>query len=151
WTHDSIGLEGDGPTHQPVDHLAACRATPVLAVGRPADANEAAAAWRAALARRDGPIGLVLTRQALPSFPGGPGGVAPAAGPARGSYVLLETSTPTPDVILIATGSEVQYAVAAREQLEAEGIGTRVVSAPCLEWFDEQDDDYRESVLPAAV
>lgn len=151
WTHDSIGLGEDGPTHQPVEHLAACRAIPGLAVVRPADANETAAAWRAALERTDGPIGLVLTRQAVPTFPRGTDGFAPADGLARGAYVLLESSTPTPDVILIATGSEVQYAVAAREQLEAEGIGTRVVSAPCLEWFDEQDDDYRESVLPAAV
>ncbi len=151
WTHDSIGLGEDGPTHQPVEHLAACRAIPGLAVVRPADANETAAAWRAVLENRDGPAGLVLTRQGVPTFPRGEDGFAEADGLARGAYVLLESSTPVPQVILIGTGSEVQLAVEARTQLEAEGIGTRVVSAPCLEWFDAQDADYRESVLPAAV
>ncbi len=151
WTHDSIGLGEDGPTHQPVEHLAACRAIPGLAVVRPADANETAAAWRASLERTDGPIGLVLTRQGVPTFPRGTDGFAEASELARGAYVLIDSSTETPDVILIATGSEVQYAVAAREQLEASGVGARVVSAPCLEWFDEQDEAYRESVLPASV
>ena len=151
WTHDSIGLGEDGPTHQPIEHLAACRAIPGLAVVRPADANETKAAWKATPERNDGPVGLVLTRQGVPTFPRGTDGFAEAGGLERGAYVLLESSTATPDVILIATGSEVQYAVAAREQLEASGVGTRVVSAPCLEWFDEQDASYRESVLPAAV
>ena len=151
WTHDSIGLGEDGPTHQPVEHLAACRAIPGLAVVRPADANETAAAWRAVLENREGPAGLVLTRQGVPTFPRGEDGFAEADGVARGAYVLLESSTAAPEVILIGTGSEVQLAVEARTQLEAEGIGTRVVSAPCLEWFDAQDEAYRESVLPAAV
>ncbi len=151
WTHDSIGLGEDGPTHQPVEHLAAVRAIPGLAVVRPADANETAAAWKATLERTDGPVGLVLTRQNVPTFPRGTDGFAGVDGVARGAYVLIDSSTDVPDVILIGTGSEVQYAVAAREQLEAKGIGARVVSAPSLEWFDEQDADYRESVLPAAV
>lgn len=151
WTHDSIGLGEDGPTHQPVEHLTAVRAIPGLAVVRPADANETAAAWKATLERTDGPVGLILTRQNVPTFPRGEDGFAGAEGVARGAYVLLESSTPTPEVILIGTGSEVQLAVAARETLEAAGIGTRVVSAPCLEWFAEQDDAYREQVLPASV
>lgn len=151
WTHDSIGLGEDGPTHQPVEHLTAVRAIPGLAVVRPADANETAAAWKATLERTDGPVGLILTRQNVPTFPRGEDGFAGAEGVARGAYVLLESSTPTPEVILIGTGSEVQLAVAARETLEAAGIGTRVVSAPCLEWFTEQDDAYREQVLPSAV
>jgi transketolase len=151
WTHDSVGLGEDGPTHQPVEHLAACRAIPGLAVVRPADANETAAAWRATLQRTGGPIGLVLTRQAVPTFPRGVDGYAAADGLDRGAYVLLDSSTQTPEVVLIATGSEVQYAVAAREILEADGVGTRVVSAPCLEWFDEQDQDYRDAVLPPQV
>ncbi|WP_235020171.1 transketolase [Ruania rhizosphaerae] len=151
WTHDSIGLGEDGPTHQPVEHLAACRAIPGLAVVRPADANETAAAWQAVLERREGPAGLVLTRQGVPTFPRGEDGFSDTAGVAKGAYVLLESSTAVPEVILIGTGSEVQLAVEARTALEAEGIGTRVVSAPCLEWFDAQDAEYRESVLPAAV
>ena len=151
WTHDSIGLGEDGPTHQPVEHLAAVRAIPGLALVRPADANETAAAWKAILERRDGPVGLVLTRQNVPVLPRGEEGFAPADGLAKGAYVLLEASSGTPDVILVATGSEVQLAVKARETLEAEGIATRVVSAPCLEWFEEQDAEYRESVLPSAV
>ncbi|UFU04448.1 transketolase [Ruania suaedae] len=151
WTHDSIGLGEDGPTHQPVEHLAALRAIPGLAVVRPADANETAAAWKAVLERRDGPVGLALTRQGVPTFPRGTEGFATTEGVARGAYVLLESSTAVPQVILIGTGSEVQLAVEAREKLEAEGIGTRVVSAPCLEWFDAQDATYRESVLPPAV
>ncbi|MFV0427323.1 MAG: transketolase [Beutenbergiaceae bacterium] len=151
WTHDSIGLGEDGPTHQPVEHLAACRAIPGLAVVRPADANETAAAWQATLERTGAPVGLVLTRQGVPTFPRGTDGFAPASGLAQGAYVLLDSSTAVPEVILIGTGSEVQLAVAAREQLESAGIGTRVVSAPCLEWFEDQDEAYRESVLPAAV
>ena len=151
WTHDSIGLGEDGPTHQPVEHLTAVRAIPGLSVVRPADANETAAAWKATLEHTDGPVGLILTRQNVPTFPRGEQGFASADGVARGAYVLLEASSATPEVILIATGSEVQLAVAARETLEAQGIGTRVVSAPCLEWFAEEDDAYREEVLPAAV
>lgn len=151
WTHDSIGLGEDGPTHQPVEHLAAMRAIPGLAVVRPADANETAQAWKATLERTDGPVGLILTRQNVPTFPRGEQGYATADGVAKGAYVLLEASTGTPDVILIGTGSEVQLAVEAREQLEAAGVATRVVSAPSLEWFAEQDEAYRESVLPSAV
>jgi transketolase len=151
WTHDSIGLGEDGPTHQPVEHLTAVRAIPGLAIVRPADANETAAAWKAVLERTDGPVGLILTRQNVPTFPRGEDGFATTDGVARGAYVLLEASTGTPDVILIGTGSEVQLAVEARETLEAAGIATRVVSAPSLEWFAEQDAAYREQVLPAAV
>ena len=151
WTHDSIGLGEDGPTHQPVEHLTAVRAIPGLAIVRPADANETAAAWKAVLERTDGPVGLILTRQNVPTFPRGEDGFATTDGVARGAYVLLEASTGTPDVILIGTGSEVQLAVEARETLEAAGIATRVVSAPSLEWFAEQDAAYREYVLPAAV
>ena len=149
WTHDSIGVGEDGPTHQPIEHLAAMRAMPGIAVVRPADATETAAAWLAIL-RRDAPAGLILTRQNLPVFPRGAEGFA-EADVDRGAYVLLEASTGAPEVILIGTGSEVQLAVAAREILEAEGVPTRVVSAPCLEWFAEQDAAYRESVLPPAV
>ena len=149
WTHDSIGVGEDGPTHQPIEHLAALRAMPGLAVVRPSDANETAAAWLALL-QRDEPAGLILSRQNLPVVPRGTDGFAEVALD-RGAYVLLEGSTGTPDVILVGTGSEVQLAVAARVQLEAEGISTRVVSAPCLEWFADQDADYREQVLPRAV
>ncbi|WP_372594562.1 transketolase [Actinotalea sp.] len=151
WTHDSIGLGEDGPTHQPVEHLAAVRAIPGLDIVRPADANETAAAWKAVLERTDHPAALVLTRQNVPTFPRGTDGYATADGLARGAYTLLEASTGTPEVILIATGSEVQLAVAARETLEADGVPTRVVSAPCLEWFAEQDQAYRDEVLPPAV
>lgn len=151
WTHDSIGLGEDGPTHQPVEHLTALRAIPGLAVVRPADANETAAAWRATLERTDGPVGLILTRQNVPTFPRGEQGFATTEGVTRGAYTLIEASTGTPDVILMGTGSEVQLAVTAREQLEADGVPTRVVSAPCLEWFAEQDEEYRESVLPSGV
>jgi len=118
---------------------------------RPADANETAAAWAAALRRPRHAAGIALTRQGVPTFPRGSEGFASVDGVARGAYVLIDSSRPTPDVILIGTGSEVQYAVAAREQLEAEGIAARVVSAPCLEWFEAEDAAYRESVLPAAV
>ncbi|GIG39412.1 transketolase [Cellulomonas phragmiteti] len=151
WTHDSIGLGEDGPTHQPIEHLTAVRAIPGLAVVRPADANETAAAWRATLERTDGPVALVLTRQNVPTFPRGEEGFATTEGLARGAYVLLEATGGTPDVVLIGTGSEVQLAVEARTTLEAAGIATRVVSAPCLEWFAEQDEEYRESVLPSSV
>jgi len=146
WTHDSIGLGEDGPTHQPIEHLAALRGIPNLDVVRPADANETSACWRAVLEHTDRPAGLCLTRQNLPVFAGvDPDGVA------RGGYVLRAESTPQPQVLLVATGSEVQLAVAAREVLEADGIGTRVVSMPCVEWFDAQDEAYREQVLPPIV
>ncbi|MFH8469555.1 transketolase [Streptomyces sp. NPDC017991] len=147
WTHDSIGLGEDGPTHQPVEHLASLRAIPGLNIVRPADANETAIAW-AEITRRHAvnpaPHGLALTRQGVPTYEAN-------ADAARGGYVLRDSSTGAPDVILIATGSEVQLAVAAREQLEAEGVGTRVVSMPSVEWFEEQSAEYRESVLPTSV
>ncbi len=146
WTHDSVGLGEDGPTHQPVEHLWALRAIPGLDVVRPADASETAAAWTAILERTDRPVGLCLTRQAVPVLAGSAG-----PGTARGGYVLAEASGGRPEVILIGTGSEVQIAVAAREQLEADGIPARVVSMPCVEWFREQDAAYREEVLPAGV
>ena len=156
WTHDSIGLGEDGPTHQPIEHLAALRAIPNLAMVRPADANEVSIAWHEMLSRHAGPTGIALTRQNVPVFARGEGAAAgevfaSAEGVRQGAYVLAESPTGTVDVILIATGSEVQLAVEAREQLAAEGVGARVVSAPCLEWFAEQSADYRESVLPTAV
>lgn len=148
WTHDSIGLGEDGPTHQPIEHLAALRAIPGLSVVRPADANETAQAWKAALEHRDGPVGLILTRQNVPTLDRA--ALASAEGVARGAYVLREADG-DPQVILLATGSEVQLALAAQEQLAAEGVAARVVSVPCVEWFDAQDEEYRESVLPASV
>ncbi|HEY4615938.1 MAG TPA: transketolase [Citricoccus sp.] len=153
WTHDSIGLGEDGPTHQPVEQLASLRAIPGLSVVRPADANEVAWAWRTILERTDGPAGIVLSRQNLPVFPRNEHGFADAAGTARGAYVLLEATDGEgrevePQAILIGTGSEVQLAVEARQALQSEGVPTRVVSAPCLEWFDAQDEAYRSSVLP---
>ncbi len=138
WTHDSIGLGEDGPTHQPVEHLAALRAIPGLDVVRPADANETAWAWRTIIEHHDRPAGLVLSRQNLPVFDRGEAGLSPAGGTARGGYVLAEADGGEPAVILVATGSEVQLAVTAREQLQAEGTPTRVVSMPCREWFDAQ-------------
>ncbi|TQJ50947.1 transketolase [Phycicoccus sp. SLBN-51] len=149
WTHDSIGLGEDGPTHQPIEHLAALRAIPGLDVIRPADANETAAAWGALLRRRDRPAALALTRQAVPVYDRKE--YAKATNVAKGGYIMAEASTGTPDVILIATGSEVQLAVEARKTLEKQGVGTRVVSMPCREWFDEQSAAYREKVLPRAV
>ncbi len=150
WTHDSIGLGEDGPTHQPVEHLAALRAIPGLDVVRPADANETAAAWKALLKKGQQPTGLALTRQNVPVLEG-----TDAEGVARGGYVLADTAAEAgdglPDVLLIATGSEVQFAVAARQTLAAEGIGARVVSMPCVEWFDAQDQAYRDRVLPPPV
>ncbi|MGW0188417.1 transketolase [Streptomyces sp. NPDC003362] len=147
WTHDSIGLGEDGPTHQPVEHLASLRAIPGLNVVRPADANETAIAWREILRRhatRPAPHGLALTRQGVPTY-------EPNEDAAKGGYVLREASTGTPDVLLVATGSEVQLAVAAAELLEAEGVGARVVSMPSVEWFEEQPRAYREQVLPPSV
>ncbi|MYS12913.1 transketolase [Streptomyces sp. SID4982] len=147
WTHDSIGLGEDGPTHQPVEHLASLRAIPGLNVVRPADANETSIAWAEILKRHatdPAPHGLALTRQGVPTY-------APNEDAAKGGYVLVDSSTEVPEVIIMATGSEVQLAVAARDALEAEGTGTRVVSMPCVEWFEQQPAAYRESVLPAAV
>ncbi len=156
WTHDSVALGEDGPTHQPIEQLAALRAIPNFTVVRPADANETAVAWLELLRRHAGPAGIALTRQNIPVFERGDGEasgdvLASADNVAKGAYVLAEAPNGTPDVILIATGSEVQLAVAARETLAAEGVNARVVSAPSLEWFDEQDEAYRESVLPAGV
>ncbi len=148
WTHDSIGLGEDGPTHQPVEHLAALRAIPGLDVIRPADANETAVVWRTLLGLHDRPAALALTRQAVPTFDRGK--YASAEGAAKGAYVLADTEG-TPDVVLIGTGSEVQLAVRAAEALAAEGVKARVVSMPCREWFDAQDEAYRESVLPREV
>jgi len=156
WTHDSVALGEDGPTHQPVEQLASLRAIPDLDVVRPADANETAWAWRTILERHSGPDGLALSRQNLPVFERGDGDAegetfASAKNVAKGAYVLAEAPGGTPDVIFVATGSEVQIAVEAREVLRGEGVSARVVSAPSLEWFDEQSDEYKESVLPAAV
>jgi len=152
WTHDSIGLGEDGPTHQPVEHYAALRAIPGFNFVRPADANETVAAWKATV-EQDGPVGLALTRQNLPVFDHDALGSALTAteGVKRGGYVLAEATGGAPKLILIGTGSEVQLAITARERLEAEGVPTRVVSMPCVEWFDAQDAGYRESVLPGAV
>lgn len=162
WTHDSIGLGEDGPTHQPIEHLAALRAIPGLSVVRPGDANETAYAWRAVIEKHSGkhnspfvssdavgtggPAALALTRQDLPVLAG-----TSQEGVAKGGYILAEASTGVPQVILIGTGSELQLAVAARTTLEEQGIGTRVVSMPCVEWFDAQDRAYRDEVLPPAV
>lgn len=149
WTHDSIGLGEDGPTHQPVETLSALRAIPNLSVIRPADANETAQAWAAAMEYKAAPKGLALSRQNLPILEGTK--EKARDGVRRGAYTLVEGSKDEPDVILLATGSEVQLAVEAAQQLESEGTAARVVSAPCLEWFDEQDAEYRESVLPSSV
>jgi transketolase len=155
FTHDSIGLGEDGPTHQPVEHLASLRAIPGLDVIRPADANEVAEAWRAAIDRRHQPVALVLTRQDVPIIDRSR--YASAQGVRRGGYVLADAEAGPdpgagePEVILIATGSEVSLALAAHERLSADGVASRVVSLPCWELFDRQDEEYRESVLPAAV
>ncbi|MFW0773855.1 transketolase [Paenarthrobacter nitroguajacolicus] len=160
WTHDSIGLGEDGPTHQPVEQLASLRAIPGLDVVRPGDANEVSAAWKAMLENHENPAGIVLTRQNIPTYARGEGEAngdtfGSTAGVAKGGYVLAEASkngeTVDAQVILIGTGSEVQLAVQAREALQAEGIAARVVSMPCVEWFNKQDEAYRESVLPASV
>jgi transketolase len=151
WTHDSIGLGEDGPTHQPVEHLAALRAIPGLDVVRPADANETVAAWKAVLEHTDRPAGLALTRQNVPTFPRGTDGFSTTADVHRGGYVLIDAEGGEPDVILIGTGSEVQLAVEARTTLAEKGISARVVSMPCREWFDAQDQAYRDSVIPPVV
>jgi transketolase len=149
WTHDSIGLGEDGPTHQPVEHLWALRAIPGLDVVRPADANETAVAWRTILEHTDRPAGLALTRQKVPTWDRSEFGSA--EGTAKGGYVLVDASNGRPDVIIIGTGSEVEVAVKAREILEGDGTPTRVVSMPSVEWFEEQDDAYKQQVLPPAV
>jgi transketolase len=149
WTHDSIGLGEDGPTHQPVEQLWALRAIPGLDVVRPADANETVVAWRTILEHRDRPAGLCLSRQNLPVLDRG--SLASAEGAARGGYILAEAAGGEPAVIIIATGSEVQLALAAREQLARESVPARVVSMPCVEWFTAQDSSYQEQVLPARV
>ncbi|QYB16068.1 transketolase [Schaalia turicensis] len=150
WTHDSIGVGEDGPTHQPIEHLASYRAIPNLAVIRPGDATETAAAWRAVLEQRH-PAALVLSRQNLPNPARGEGTeLATADGLVHGAYVLADTEG-TPDVIIMASGSEVSVALEAREALAGEGVKARVVSVPCLDWFEQQDAEYREEVLPSAV
>ncbi|WP_257141855.1 transketolase [Streptomyces sp. sk226] len=153
WTHDSIGLGEDGPTHQPVEQLAALRAIPGLDVVRPADANETAVCWRTVLEHDDRPAGLALTRQPLPVLErgAGDGAYASAEGAARGGYVLVDSRGETPDVILVATGSEVHIALEARELLAADGHDARVVSLPCREWFAEQPYAYQDEVLPPGV
>jgi transketolase len=156
WTHDSIALGEDGPTHQPIEQIATLRAIPNFTLVRPADANETAAAWLEILHRQGGPVGIALTRQNIPVFERGEGDAsgdtfASTAGVAKGAYVLAEAPNGTPDVILIATGSEVQIAVAARETLASQGVNARVVSAPSLEWFAEQDAAYRDTVLPPSI
>ncbi|MGD7001231.1 transketolase [Corynebacterium halotolerans] len=149
WTHDSIGLGEDGPTHQPVEQLSTLRAIPGMSMLRPADANETSAAWKHALLYKAGPKGLALTRQNVPVLEGTR--ELADEGVRRGAYVLVEGSKQTPDVILMGSGSEVQLAVEAAKQLESEGVAARVVSVPCMDWFAEQDQDYIESVLPTAV
>ena len=157
WTHDSVALGEDGPTHQPIEQLATLRAIPGLDIVRPGDANETAYAWKTILERREGPAGIALTRQNIPVFKRGEadatGAVfAGAQNTSKGAYTLVDAAgDKAPAVVLLATGSEVQLAVAARETLEAAGVPTRVVSAPCVEWFEEQDAAYRESVLPAGT
>lgn len=156
WTHDSVALGEDGPTHQPIEQLATLRAIPGLDVVRPADANEVAYSWKKILERRIGPAGIALTRQNIPVLnrkdKDATGVIYASADNAeKGAYVLAEASNGSPNLILIATGSEVQLAVAARLELEAQGVPTRVVSAPCLEWFEEQSESYRWSVLPPAI
>jgi transketolase len=148
WTHDSVGLGEDGPTHQPIEHLSALRAIPNLSVVRPADANETAYAWRTVLARGNGsgPVGLILTRQGVPVLEG-----TSLDGVARGGYILGDDGGKEPDVVLISTGSEVQLAVEAQKLLAEKDIVARVVSMPCVEWFESQPDDYRDSVLPPSV
>ena len=149
WTHDSVGLGEDGPTHQPVEHYAALRAIPNLWFVRPGDANETAAAWALAVERTDGPVALALTRQKLPTLPGTD--ELARDGVARGGYVLRDAAGGAPELILIGTGSELQLAFAAAEALEEDGIPTRVVSLPCWERFEAQDQAYRDEVLPPAV
>jgi len=155
WTHDSVALGEDGPTHQPIEQLATLRAIPGLDMVRPADAHETAWAWKTMLERRGGPAGIALTRQAVPVLSRGDGDasgdtLASARHTPRGGYVLAEASGEV-QMILIATGSEVSVALEARETLESQGVSTRVVSMPCVEWFEEQEESYRDAVLPPAI
>ncbi len=149
FTHDSIGVGEDGPTHQPVEHLAAARAIPGLIVLRPGDANEVAEAWRAIMRQKDRPVALILTRQNLPTLDRTK--YAPASGTARGAYILADAAGGKPEVILMATGSELSLAVEAYERLTKEGVKARVVSMPSWEIFADQDAAYRDQVLPPAV
>ena len=156
WTHDSVALGEDGPTHQPIEQLATLRAIPNLAIVRPGDANETSYAWQGILEHQDGPSGIALSRQNLPVIARDVkdetgATVAGAEGTLKGAYTLVDAANGKPKVILIATGSELQLAVEARLKLESSGIGTRVVSAPCLEWFEEQSAAYREAVLPSSI
>lgn len=156
WTHDSVALGEDGPTHQPIEQLATLRAIPGLDMIRPADANEVSWAWKTILERRNGPAGIALTRQNVPVFERGDDVArgtefASAKHVSKGAYVLAEAENGKPDLIFIATGSEVQVALAARDLLKADGVHARVVSVPCVEWFEEQSAEYKESVLPAAI
>lgn len=150
WTHDSVGVGEDGPTHQPIEHLAALRVIPGLDVVRPGDAAETAVAWAQILKNDANPAGLILSRQDLPNPERG-GALASAENVAKGAYVLKDASSGEPELILIGTGSEVQHCLGAAEKLEEQGIATRVVSMPCQEWFNKSDEDYRESVLPSSV
>ena len=149
WTHDSVGLGEDGPTHQPVEHLMSLRAMPGMTIIRPADPNEASEAWRVAMEHHEGPVGLVLSRQKLPVID--PGKYAGPSGLARGAYVLAEASGGAPRLLLVASGSEVALALEAREKLESEGFPTRVVSMPSWELFEKQDASYRDGVIPPAL
>jgi transketolase len=149
FTHDSVAVGEDGPTHQPVEHVASLRAMPNLVVLRPADANETVFAWRFALGRKEGPTALILTRQKLPVID--PDRFASADGLLRGGYVLAEAPQGTPEILIVATGSEVHLALAAYEELVKQGVGVRVVSMPSWEVFEAQDGRYRDEVLPAAV
>jgi transketolase len=149
WTHDSVGLGEDGPTHQPVEHYAALRAIPHLWVMRPADANETAQAWRVGLEREDGPVALLLSRQNLPVFDRTQ--VGAADGLERGGYVLWDSAEGEPELVLIATGSEVAPTLQAARDLAGDGTRVRVVSMPCMELFEAQSADYRDSVIPREV
>lgn len=149
WTHDSIGVGEDGPTHQPVEHLTAYRAIPNLSIVRPMDGPETGYAWLEIL-RRDAPAGLILTRQGLPTLHRGEEGLASTVNVAKGAYILKDTEG-TPDVLLMGSGSEVQLAVEAAKELAKQGVAARVISVPCMEWFEQQDDAYKEQVMPAAV
>jgi transketolase len=149
FTHDSIGLGEDGPTHQPIEQLASLRSVINLKVIRPADPNETAEAWKAAIEQHDGPVAIVLTRQKVPTIDQGK--YASARNLSRGAYILSDPANGAPEVILIGTGSELQLALKAQGLLEQSGIRARVVSMPCTELFEEQSDEYKESVLPAAV
>jgi transketolase len=150
WTHDSVGLGEDGPTHQPVEHYASLRAIPHLWVIRPADANETVQAWRVALEREDGPVALLLSRQGIPVLDREDGKLAAASELERGGYVLWD-SAPSPGLILISTGAEVPLTLDAARALADGGTSVRVVSMPCMELFEAQSQEYRDTVLPPAV